>query len=74
MRLYARDAGAQSLTFITLILLEEANATSVSQCTVGSGKTKFQPFVDLSSPIRLCFGHVYFLEYMSLPLLAYLQI
>jgi hypothetical protein len=58
MRLYARDAGAQSLTFITLILLEEANATSVSQCTVDSEKTKFQPCVDLSSPISLCFGHV----------------
>jgi hypothetical protein len=36
----ARDAGAQSLTFI---LLEEAKATSVSQCTVGCEKTKFQP-------------------------------
>ena len=36
----ARDAGAQSLTFI---LLEEAKATSVSQCAVGSEETKFQP-------------------------------
>ena len=34
--------------------------TSVSQCTVGSEKAKFQPSVDLSSPIRFCFGHVYF--------------
>jgi hypothetical protein len=33
--------------------------TSVSQCTVGSEKAKFQPSADLSSPIRLCFGHVF---------------